>query len=218
MKMKYLGVIFDLDGTLIDTLADIAAYMNQALKLRGFPELPVEAYRKKVGWGIKRLAYLSLPSEARNEETAGMIASDAARFYGETPLVHSRLYPGISELLSVLRTKKIKTAILTNKQEPIAQKLVAALFPAGTFDYIQGETEGKPRKPDPASVWDLLIDFDLVPSKIIFAGDSEIDMETAVAAGCFALGVSWGYRPSETLIKAGAKRVIDKPSEVLDFF
>ena len=106
MKLKYSGVIFDLDGTLVDTLEDIAASMNQALKLRGFPELSAEDFRDKVGWGIKRLAFLSLPEEARTEETATLVASDAAGFYANTPVVHSRSYPGTLELIASLKQKK----------------------------------------------------------------------------------------------------------------
>ena len=218
MKPKYKGVIFDLDGTLVDTLGDIAANMNKALKLRGFPPHDTEDYRDKVGWGIKRLAYLALPEEARNEETAGMVAKDAAGFYAETPLFHARAYPGTIELVTALRQKKIKTSVLTNKPHPAAQKVIAGLFPPLSFESVQGETSGKPRKPDPACVWDLLVEFDLTPANVIFLGDSEIDMETAIAAGCYPLGASWGYRSRETIINAGAKRIIDRPEELLDLF
>ena len=218
MKPKYRGVIFDLDGTLVDTLEDIAASMNRALKLRGFPELPAEEYREKVGWGIRRLAFLSLPAEAQQEETADSIAMDASRFYAEVPLAYSRPYPGISELVSELGHRKIRTAVLTNKPDPPAQKVIAGLFPQGSFRRVQGEIFGNPRKPDPACVWELLIDLDLTPSDVVFAGDSEIDMETALASGCFPLGVSWGFRSRQVIEKAGARRIIESPEELLEFF
>ena len=218
MKLKYLGVIFDLDGTLVDSLKDIAVSMNRALRLRGFPELTLEEYLGKVGWGIKRLAYLSLPMEARKDETSVLLASDATKFYAESPLAYSKPYPGVLELLSALKEKKIKTAILSNKPDPIAQKVISGLFPPGSFNYIQGEIQGKPRKPDPACVWEILVSLDLIPANVIFAGDSEIDMATAVSAGCFPLGLSWGYRSRETIKKAGARHIIDKPCELLDFF
>jgi phosphoglycolate phosphatase len=216
MKLKYSGVIFDLDGTLVDTLEDIAASMNWALKLRGFPELPAGEYREKVGWGINRLAFLSLPEEARSEKTAALVAADAARFYAETPLVHSRLYPEIPELIGALKKNRIKTAVLTNKPDGAAQKVIAGLFSPGSFDYVQGEISGRKRKPDPACVWELLVEFDLTPANMIFAGDSEIDMETAIASGCFPLGVSWGYRSRETVMQAGARRIIENPLELLE--
>lgn len=218
MKMKHSGVIFDLDGTLADTLGDIAASMNLALELRGFPGLPVEEYRKKVGWGITRLAFLSLPEEARTQELAGLVASDAAAFYAEAPLVHTKPYPGIPELLSALRVKKVKAAVLTNKPDPVAQKVILGLFQPGIFSFVQGETKTGLRKPDPACVWETLLDLELNPADIVFAGDSEVDMETAVSSGCFPLGVSWGYRSREILEKAGARRIIDTPEEILDFF
>ena len=218
MKLKYLGLIFDLDGTLVDTLEDIAASMNRALSHRGFPELPSDEFREKVGWGIKRLAFLSLPEEARNEETAALVAADAAAFYADNPLVSSRPYPGILELISALKLKKIKTAVLTNKPDPVAHKVIAGLFSPGSFDMVRGEIFGGIRKPDPACVWEILVELDLMPASIIFMGDSEIDMETAVSSGCFPLGVSWGYRPTEIINKAGARRIIDKPEELMDFF
>ena len=218
MKQKHKGVIFDLDGTLVDTLGDIAASMNQVLKLHGFPELPAGEYAEKVGWGIKRLAFLALPEGARSEETAALLGTEAAGCYAETPLAYSKPYPGIPELVSALVQKKIKTAVLTNKPDPVAQKVMAGLFPRGSFNVVQGEIFGKPRKPDPACVWELLVELDLTPADIILVGDSEIDMEIAIASGCFPLGVSWGYRSRELIEKAGARRIIDRPEELLDLF
>ena len=218
MKLKYRGIIFDLDGTLVDTLGDIAASMNWALKQRGFPELPMEEYRDKVGWGIKQLAFLSMPWEDRNEELAALIARDAAGYYDENPLNFSHPYPGIPQLISALKRKKLKMSVLTNKPDSTAQTVISNLFPMETFEIVQGEIIGNPLKPDPACVWELLVELNLTPSGIIFAGDSEIDMETALASGCYALGVSWGYRSREALEKAGAKHIIDKPEELLGFF
>ena len=216
MKPKYTGVIFDLDGTLVDTLEDIAASMNHAMKTRGFPALAAEAYRDKVGWGIKRLAYLALPEEARSEEIAAELAACASAYYAEHPLVKSKVYPGIAELIAALVRKKVKTVVLTNKPDPAAQRVIAGLFAPGTFSIVQGEIIGKPRKPDPACVWDLLIELDITPANAIFVGDSQVDMETAVSSGCFPLGVSWGYRSVKTIESAGARRIIDKPEELLE--
>ena len=218
MKLKYKAVIFDLDGTLVDTLGDIAACMNRALALRGFPELRTEEYGGKVGWGIKRLAFLSIPDEARQEETVAKTAADASRFYTETPLAHSLPYPGISALVAALRQMKVKTAVLTNKPDVVTQKVIAGLFPPGSFDLVRGESAGNPCKPDPACVWDLVVELGLTPADCIITGDSEIDMETAVSSGCFPLGVSWGYRSRETILKAGARRIIGRPEELLDLF
>jgi len=215
MKQKYKGVIFDMDGTLVDTLADIAASMNKALQFMGFPELQLEEYEDKVGWGTERLAFLSLPEKERKKETAARLAAQMSLFYAEAPLVYTKPYPGMPELVSALRQRKMKIAILTNKTDNVAQKVAAGLFPPGSFDLVQGGAPGKPLKPDPASVWELLVELDLAPSDVIFAGDSEVDIETAVSSGCFPLGVSWGYRSRETITKAGARLIIEKPEELL---
>ena len=213
--MKRKGVIFDLDGTLIDTLGDIAASMNKALEKHGFPALDTAAYKDKVGWGLRRLASLCLPQDAQHDDIVTAIAEDATQFYVETPLEHTTVYPGILVLIAELKRRKIKTAVLTNKNDPTTQIVVSSLFPQGSFDIVQGELNGKPRKPDPASVWDLLVELKLTPSDVIFAGDSEVDIETAVTSGCFPLGVSWGYRSRETILNAGARHIIDKPEELL---
>ncbi|MDR0387841.1 MAG: HAD family hydrolase [Treponema sp.] len=215
--MKFTCVIFDLDGTLVDTLDDIARSMNRALEVRGFPPVGREAYTAMVGWGIKRLASLALPPEAgKDEKTVETVAADAVRFYAEEPLVYSRPYAGIQELVPELRRRRVKTAVLTNKPDPVARLVIAGLFPPGSFDAVQGESPGRPRKPDPTALWELLMELGRTPRDTIFAGDSEVDMETAKAAECHALGVSWGFRGREALKKAGAQRIIDTPSELLD--
>jgi phosphoglycolate phosphatase len=213
--MKYRCVIFDLDGTLVDTLGDIAASMNRALEGRGFPPLPLESYKKIIGWGIRRLAFNALPEQERNEGTAALVAEEAQRFYMANPLVHSRPYPGMADLAAELRRRRIRTAVLSNKPDPVSQLVVEGSFPRGAFDLVQGEVPGLPRKPDPAGAWEMLVRLDCTPREAILMGDSEIDMETAINIGCFPLGVSWGFRPRETLEKAGAARIIGKPEELL---
>jgi phosphoglycolate phosphatase len=213
--MKFRGVIFDLDGTLADTIGDIAASMNRALETLGYPAIPPGAYKNLVGWGIKVLAQKALPPGAGDEASAGILAAAALRFYEEQPLVYTKPYPGIPGMVAELKGRNIKTAVLTNKPDSVARMVIARLFPPGAFTLIRGESPGLPRKPDPAALWDILPDLDLSPRDLIFAGDSEVDMETALAAGCHALGVSWGFRGREALIKAGAQRVIDTPAELL---
>jgi phosphoglycolate phosphatase len=214
--MKFKCVIFDLDGTLVDTIADIAASMNRALTAHGFPVVPLEAYRDMVGWGIRRLASLALPVEAREDSRlVEKVAADATAFYAEKPLVHSKPYPRLPALISQLRQKKIKTAVLTNKPDPVAHMVVDGLFASSFFDIIQGDVPGAPRKPDPASTWEIILELGSTPRETIFVGDSEIDMETALASGCHAVAVSWGFRSRDVLAKAGAERIIDTPEELL---
>ncbi|MFP3089014.1 HAD family hydrolase [Treponema sp. TIM-1] len=213
--MKFKCIIFDLDGTLADTLKDIAEAMNRALILRAYPPIIEEKYITMIGWGIRRLAFLALPAAARDEKTVEALAADAARFYVERPLTYSRPYPGIPAVVAELKRRRLKTAVLTNKPDPVTTLVVNGLFPPGSFDLIRGEKAGVPRKPDPASTWEILMELDRTPRETIFIGDSEIDMETAHAADCHALGVSWGFRDRSALEAAGADRIIDTPEELL---
>jgi phosphoglycolate phosphatase len=197
--------------------------MNRALEKNGFPALETEAYRDKVGWGIRRLALLCVKectgnnaAQAGLEEAAARAAEDAIKFYAEAPLVFTKPYPGIAELIPELSKRKTRLAVLTNKPDSITQVIVKGLFPSGFFTVIRGEAPARPRKPDPACVWDILLELDLSPADVIFAGDSEVDIQTAVSSGCFPLGVSWGYRSRPTIEKAGARRIIDKPEELLE--
>jgi len=208
---KYQCVIFDCDGTLVDTLKDIAAAMNQALAAHGFPPADM------VGWGIVRLAELVLPENARAAETVGTVAASAKNFMEGQPADQclSRPYPGIRELIAELsQMKKIKTAVISNKPDSVLRRLMDDLFGPRAFDAVCGLRPGIPAKPDPSAVWELLAELGANPHDAVFAGDSEIDMETAKNAGCYPLGVSWGFRSRATLEKAGAARIIDRPDEI----
>jgi phosphoglycolate phosphatase len=216
MKAQFRCVIFDLDGTLVDTIADIAGAMNSSLAAHAFPTLNPEAFTEKVGWGIRKLAYLALPASSRDDTTVEAVASEAIRIYTKQPVVHSRPYPGIPELTAELKRRKLKTAVLTNKPDPVAKLVVDSIFPPGSFDLIYGDLPGRPRKPDPAGTWELLMKLDATPRETIFIGDSEVDIETARAASCHALGVSWGFRDPEILRQAGADRIINSPGELLE--
>ena len=219
---KYRCIIFDCDGTLLDTLEDIAATMNRALLLHGFPQVPVEKYRDMVGWGIYRLATLALPEEARTDINIQTVGDCAAKLLAELPEEKSKTvpYPGISELLMELsnykdsRSKKIALAVLSNKTDSALRRTIGKSFPGITFDAVYGLRPGIPAKPDPSMVWELLTEIDNLPQDTIFVGDSEIDIETARNANCYPLGVSWGFRTRSVLEAAGAARIIDKPEEL----
>jgi phosphoglycolate phosphatase len=222
-RMRFSCVLFDLDGTLVDTIRDIAASMNRAMKKHGFPPLADEAYIPIVGRGIKNLARDSMPRDAiprdsipHDDAIVTSIAADAALFYAEKPLVYSRPYIGIPELLCELERLKVKRAVISNKPDPVAQLVVSGLFGPGAFHAVSGERPGTPRKPDPAACFELLVTLDKTPRQTIFVGDSEVDMETAQNLGCFPAAVSWGYRDRQTLSRAGAKAIIDKPFDLLN--
>jgi phosphoglycolate phosphatase len=166
-----------------------------------------------VGWGIAKLAALALP-EGQGEETVKAVAAEATRIYCAQPVIASRPYTGMAELVTGLRAKKLKTAVLSNKPDPVLRLVIDRLFPAGAFDEVRGEQPGAARKPDPSLVWDLLVNLDRDPRNTLFVGDSEVDMETARNAGCYPLGVSWGFRSRAALEEAGAARIIDSPEEI----
>jgi len=213
--MKYRCVIFDCDGTLVDTLEDIAGAMNLSLVEHGFPEVPLEKYRDIVGWGIIRLAELALPQEERTKENIHWVSNYARRLMEQQPIEKSlaKPYPGIPELLAELQSRKIKTAVLSNKPHAALLRIIAAIFPQHYFNSVWGLRHGAAPKPDPDSVWELLADMGLNPHEAVLMGDSEIDMETARNAGCYPLGVSWGFRSRATIEAAGAAKIIDKPGE-----
>jgi phosphoglycolate phosphatase len=216
--MKYRCVIFDCDGTLVDTLEDIAAAMNQALIAHKFSPVPLLNYRDMVGWGIIRLATLALPEEARKEETIQSVSNYAKQLMEDQPLEKSlsKPYTGIQELLAELARRKISTGVLSNKPDSVLRRMMAHLFPQHSFNSICGLRPGVVPKPDPSSVWEILADLNRNPHETIFAGDSEIDIETARNAGCYPLGVSWGFRSRKTLETAGAARIIDTPEDLFE--
>ncbi len=220
MKKPFNTIIFDLDGTLVDTIADIAFFMNKALQMRELPVVPEAEYKKLVGWGMKRLALNVMPPDMRENALADALsdelAADATRFYMENPVIKTKPYDGIPQTLTELRRRKFKIAVLSNKPDAAAQAVTRLLFLQNTFDIVQGDSAGKPRKPSPDPVWDILMELDASPRDTLFLGDSEIDMETALAAGCHAVGAAWGFRGRKTLEQSGAERVIDKPADLLE--
>jgi phosphoglycolate phosphatase len=214
---KYRCVIFDCDGTLVDTLEDIANAMNHALVHYGFPTVALNDYRAIVGWGIIRLAELAMPQEARTKENIRLVSNFARRLMQEQPLEESlaKPYPGIQELLTELQERKVKTAVLSNKPDSVLRRVISEIFPRHRFDLVYGLRPDSAPKPEPAPVWELLANLDINPHETVFMGDSEIDIETARNAGCYPLGVSWGFRSRETLISSGAASIIDKPGELI---
>ncbi|MDR1178129.1 MAG: HAD family hydrolase [Spirochaetaceae bacterium] len=214
--MKFKTVIFDLDGTLVNTIADIAGAVNHGLGGLGFPEYAEDDFYSMVGWGWRNLCTRCLPQADRDEETVQKLYDTSFAYYSEHPSDFSKPYPGIPELIAKLKQKKIQTAVLSNKLHSLTLQVIQTLFPSGSFDLVFGERKGVPRKPDPQAVWEILLELDSSPRQTIFAGDSELDMETARAADCHGIGVSWGFRGRELLEKAGAERVVSLPEEILE--
>jgi len=191
------GVIFDLDGTLADSLADIASAMNRTLRAHGFPVHPVSAYRTFVGEGVRKLVERSLPPGTEELREAFVAAYEAD--YAENLLNETRLFPGIPEVLDRLRSARIPVAVLSNKPEEPTRRLVDALCSRWEFRAVFGERPGVPRKPDPAAALVLADALAAPPGSVAFVGDTSVDMLTARAASMRPVGVLWGFRPNEVL-------------------
>ncbi len=213
----YTYGIFDLDGTLADTIGDIAASMDGALKARGFPLPAPDRYPAMVGWGIRRLAFNALPEGARDDAVVDAVAADALERYRRNPVVLTRPYPGIPELLAELRRRGLVLAVYTNKPDPVARLVVDALFPARTFALVRGDVEGRPRKPEPAAGREVLEALGSPAASAFFLGDTAVDVEAGHAAGCPVVGAAWGFRGRDELAAAGADRIIDRAEELLQF-
>ena len=210
-------VIFDLDGTLLNTIADLAASTNQALRHFGYPEHPTEAYRYFVGNGINKLFERALPDDERTEENVQRIRSRFIPYYNEHNADYSSPYPGIPELLETLQDKGVWLAVASNKYQLATEKLIAHYFPTIHFVKVLGQREGIPVKPDPTIVYDILKDTDINKEEVLYVGDSGVDMQTAQNAGVNAIGVSWGFRPRTELEPLHPIAVIDQASEILKY-
>jgi phosphoglycolate phosphatase len=212
---NFQAVIFDLDGTLINSLRDIADATNRILAKHDFPEHPYEAYRCFVGAGLRNLTVNALPDGKKDEHTVDKCFHALLDDYRENYLVKTELYDGIAELLDLLAERKIKMAVLSNKADEITQKIASVLLKPWKFEIIMGHTERFPRKPNPDSALFIAKELDVLPENICYAGDTGIDMETAIRAGMFAVGVTWGFRKRDELERFGARKIIDKPLELL---
>lgn len=213
-------VLFDLDGTLVDSLADLANSMNRVLNRQGLPSHPTQAYRYFVGDGIIKLVQRALPAEAQQED----LIQDCARKMRQEYALHwadtTRPYPGIAELLDTLAGRGIEMAILSNKPDELTQEVVRTLLPQWDFAAVAGARETIPRKPDPAGALHIAKLLQREPADFLYLGDTNTDMQTARAARMFAIGALWGFRTAEELKENGAQALLSVPLELcplLDF-
>jgi len=214
--MAKQAVIFDLDGTLLDTLDDLADSGNYVLQQHGFPTHPVDAFRYFVGEGVGALIRRMLPPERRDDETVAQIGQAYRHEYGRRWNAKTRLYDGIAGLLDALTKRGVTMGILSNKPDEFTQMCVAELLSSWTFDVVMGHHEGIARKPDPGGANEIAGRWRLPPSQIVYVGDTATDMQTAVAAEMFPVGVLWGFRDEQELREAGAKALIEHPMKLLD--
>ncbi|MBR1730355.1 MAG: HAD family hydrolase [Selenomonadaceae bacterium] len=208
-----------MDGTLINSLDDLADSVNETMDYYNFPNHSLEEYRYFVGNGAKKLIRRSVPSEKTDDEN---FISEVLAYYDNC--YRKRLtnktqpYDGIVEALNKLKALNIPIGVCTNKQQFAADEIVEKMFPAKIFDAVIGDQKGLPRKPDPKKVLMIAEQFKIDPSNVAYFGDTSVDMETAHNAGFFSVGVTWGFRPKSELIESGAEFLIDHPKEILQLF
>jgi phosphoglycolate phosphatase len=214
MQPRFDGVIFDLDGTLVDTLADIADALNHVLEARGLPSHGLPDYRRMIGAGVELLIERAVPA-SEHEHSAAIIAEYRAR-YAQHMLDRSAPYPGVAELLAQLRARGVPLSVLSNKPDPATRQMIAKLFPEVPFVDVVGQRPDRPRKPDPTVALELAARMHVAAERCAFVGDTDFDMQTACAAGMFPVGVTWGFRDRAELLQHGARALIDRPAELLE--
>jgi phosphoglycolate phosphatase len=213
-----LAAIFDLDGTLLDTLDDLADSANEALTAAGLPAHPLEAYRSFIGDGINMLVQRIIPANRCDDEMVAHVLALYRAAYGRRWNSRTTPYAGIPEILHELSFKPVKLAVLSNKPQKFTELCITHHLPGNPFHLVYGQRDNVPRKPDPAGALEIARTFNLAPADFLFIGDSRTDMDTATAAGMRAIGVSWGFRPVEELRDHGAEMVVDHPAEILELF
>lgn len=214
--MKKL-VIFDLDGTLLNTVADLAHSTNFALESNGFPTHEIEEYKYFVGNGINKLFERALPEGEKSEENIAKVRNVFLVHYDRHNADHSRPYAGMVELLEQLQQKGIKLAVASNKYQAATEKLVPHFFPTVSFVAILGQREGINPKPDPAIVHDILSVANVTKEETLYVGDSNVDMQTALNSEVDACGVAWGFRPVAELGAYHPKYIAHKAADILSY-
>lgn len=214
--MKFKAILFDLDGTLLDTIDDLSNSMNAVLERKGFPTHGTEAYKYFIGDGIRNLVIRALPEDNRTEAMVDQCLAGMKEEYGKRWDEKTKPYEGIPELLDALQAKGIRMTILSNKADEFTRLVVDKLLPRWEFDVVFGERPSVPKKPDPAGAIEISRMLRIPAQEFLYLGDTHVDMRTANAAGMYAVGALWGFRKADELVEGGAKVLIPKPETLLD--
>ncbi|WP_028582683.1 HAD family hydrolase [Desulfogranum japonicum] len=213
--MYYKAVIFDLDGTLLDTLDDLADAANHTLKQLGFPEHPVDAYRYFVGSGMHTLVERILPEDERTTQTLGTAIEIFKTQYSRNWYAKTGPYKGVSDMLDGLKECGATLCILSNKPHDFTTLCVEKLLPRWSFFKVLGQRPGVPKKPDARGALEIVEQLGMEKQQVLYVGDTSIDMQTAANAGLDSAGVLWGFRTREELQQAGAKYLVASPEELV---
>lgn len=212
--MKYQAAIFDLDGTILNTLEDLTDSINFALQKNGYPQRTIEEVRRFVGNGIGKLAQRAVPAGTGAEQTK-QVLDDFKEYYGKHCADKTLPYEGITDLLKELRASGCRIAVVSNKADFAVQTLCKDYFP-DLFDVAVGEREGIRRKPSPDALFEILDKLGIHKEQAVYIGDSEVDIETAANAGMDCLSVDWGFRSTDFLKQQGAKKIVSTMKELQD--
>jgi len=212
----FKAVLFDLDGTLLYTLTDVADAMNKALVHFGYPSHPVEAYQYFIGESVETEAKRALPESARDPAFVKKLAAYSEEIYDKCWGDNTHPYQGIPELLTELQRRGLTLVILSNKNDRFTKVMVKKILPQWQFEIVQGALPDVPLKPDPTMALQIVKKLRIAPEQFLYLGDTSTDMQTAVSAGMFPVGCIWGYRTADELLKSGAKVLIKTPADVLD--
>jgi len=213
--MKFKAVLFDLDGTLVNSLIDIADSINKVLQERNFPTHSYEIINDFIGSGLRNLVTKALPETHKDEATIESTFQAMMATYRENCTNKTSAYDGIMELLYQLKSRNIKLAVLSNKADELTKKIGQSLFP-DYFEIVMGLKNETTKKPNPSVAIQISTDLGCLPEEVLYVGDSGIDMQTAKNANMYALGVLWGYRPKEELLAEGAQSIINHPLELIE--
>jgi phosphoglycolate phosphatase len=213
----YKAVIFDLDGTLLDTLFDLAESMNNVLNRRGLPVHGLDAYKYMIGDGVESLIRRALPSHMDNDETIKIFIDEYRDEYEKNWKKNTKPYDGVIDLIETLSKRGLRLNVLSNKPHDSTLQCVRELLPGPKFDIVLGHKQGANPKPDPYGAIEISDKLGISPSQFLYLGDTSIDMKTAVTAGMYPVGVLWGFRTKDELLNNGAKLILEKPLDLLEF-
>lgn len=209
-------VIFDLDGTLLDTIEDLANSVNYALTQHNFPTHSIEAYRFFIGNGVNKLLERALPEEKRNDDFVSMLKVDFIKHYYAHSEESTKPYPGITELINRLYNEGFQLGVASNKVHPATVELVNRFFPEVKFVEVLGQREGYPVKPNPGILEEIIAKAGVDKTEVLYVGDSGVDVATAYNAKVPFVGVLWGFRPRKELEEVGATRFVENTEELYE--
>lgn len=212
----YKALIFDLDGTIADTLPAIQVALNKTMRRFGYPEHDIAALRSFINNGARKLVTRAMPESARTEAQIDAVLADYNQTYTESYLLTTETYPGLAAAIRTLHERGYRIGVLSNKQDYMVKGLAAQLLP-GLVDVACGQREGYPTKPDPTVPLAIAAELGAFPDEVAFVGDSDVDMLTAKNAGFTPIGVAWGYRSPDLLREMGAAAIVETAEALVEF-